>query len=225
MLPSTAVRRPRGFTLIEMMTALVILAVMASLSIAALNGLKGRGNFVSATGDLIEGLRLTRAEAYGRQAPCVFVVDTVGNRWWSIANLGNNFSLDTFNPSSPTPSPDILLGSGTLPTSVTFGPGGSPGGYGAALPQPYGGVPSFSSSSPAPAFPYCSFCRTGGTNTGFGTITFYGAGSASFSVNAGTPVGHSFTIQAPKAVGAGLQIMTFAVVARTGAPATFETSL
>ncbi len=204
---------------------MAIIAIMAGLSIAALSGLKVRGNFVSATGDLIEGLRLTRAEAYGRQAPCVFVVDTQGNRWWTIANLGNNFSLDTFNPTNPTPSPDILLASGTLPINVTFGPGGTPGGYGAALPQPYGGVPSNTSSSPPPAFPYCSFCRTSGTNANFGSITFYGAGSATFSVNTGTPEGHSFTIQAPKPGGAGLQIMTFAVVARTGAAATFETSL
>lgn len=217
--------RPRGFTLLEMMTAMAIIAIMASLSIAALSGLKSRGTFVSATGDLIGGVRLARAEAFSRQAPCVFVIDTVNKRWWSIANVGNNFSLGTFNPANPTPAPDLLLASGTLPTTVTFGPGGSPGGFGGPLPQPYAAVPSSSSSNPAPAFPYCSFCNLAGPNTGFGSITFYGAGSAAFSVNTGNPIGHSFSIQAPKPGGAGFQIMTFAVVARTGAAATFESSL
>src|SRR5258708_27628412 len=109
MLRSTAVRRPRGFTLLEMLTAVAIIAIMAGLSIAALTGLKKRGNFVSATGDLIEGLRLTRAEAFSRQAPCVFVVDTVGNRWWSIIDVANTFTLGTFAPATPAPPPAILV--------------------------------------------------------------------------------------------------------------------
>lgn len=203
-------RRSRGFTLLEVLTALAIVGVMASLSIYAMSGLKKRGTFVSATGDLIEGLRLTRAEAFGRQAPCVFVVDTVNGQWWSIADLDNNFAIGTFNPATPNPAPDVLLASGTLPSGVTFGPST---GYGATLPTPYAGVAANSA---------CTFCVTAGGNT-YGSITFYGAGSATFSAN-GTAIGNSFTIQAPKQAGSGLQVMTFAVVGRTGAAATYETS-
>jgi prepilin-type N-terminal cleavage/methylation domain-containing protein len=219
--PNALLSRHRGFTLIEMGVAMAILGIMAGLSIAALSGLKKRGNFVSATGDLIEGLRLARAEAFSRQAPCVFVVDTVGNRWWSIIDVANTFTLGTFAPATPAPSPAILLGSGTLPTGVIFGPSGSPGGYGADyLPSPYGGVPGDTATSAPATYPYCTFCLA----SGFGSITFYGAGSALFSANSNLWVGHQFTIQSPKPGGIGLQTMTFAVVARTGASATFESA-
>lgn len=223
MLRANTIGRPRGFTLIETMTALVIVGVMAGLSIAALSGLKTRGNFVSATGDLLEGLRLTRAEAFSRQGPCIFVIDTAGNRWWSIADVANSFSLTAFNPATPAPAPAVLLASGTLPASVTFGP---TTGYGSAnLPVPYAGVPgNTSGGTPAPPFGYCTFCLSGGTNSGYGSITFYGAGSATFSNNSSSYIGHQFTIQSAKNGGVGLQAMTFAVVARTGASATFESS-
>jgi len=212
----------RGFTLVEMATVVAIVAVLGAMSIAALSGLKNRGRFVSSSGDVLEGVRRTRAEAFGRGAPCIFVVDTAGGRWWSIADLDNSFTLASFNPATPNPGNDILLASGTLATGVTFGPAGPPGGYGAALPQPFAGVPSTASSSPAPNFAYCSFCSTGGP-VGFGAITFYGSGGVAFS---GGPaaVGHQFTIQSPKPSGSGLQIMTVAVIARTGAVTNFETS-
>src|SRR5262249_19860766 len=102
------------------------------------------------------------------------------------------------------------------------GPAGSTGGYGAALPQPYAGVPAYASSSPAPNFPYCSFCGTAAP-VGFGAIAFYGSGGVTFS---GGPaaIGHQFTLQAPQPSGNGIQVMTIAVIGRTGAITNFETS-
>jgi prepilin-type N-terminal cleavage/methylation domain-containing protein len=208
----------RGFTLLEMLVALAVLATLAGLSVAALGGLKNRGRFVSGSGAVLEGLRLTRSEAFSRGAPCVFVVDTAGGRWWSIADLDNNFSLATFNPTNPAPTPDVVIASGTLPSTVSFGPSS---GYGKSLPQPFAGVPSFSGSSPAPALPYCSFCANG--PAGFGAVTFFGAGGASFS-GGPSAIGQQVSVQAPQNSGPGFQIMTIAVVARTGAITNFETS-
>jgi prepilin-type N-terminal cleavage/methylation domain-containing protein len=217
------VTRPlhRGFTLVEMFVALAVLSILSGLSVAALGGLKNRGRFVSGSGAVLEGLRLTRAEAFSRGAPCVFVVDTVGGNWWSIADIANSFNLATFNPATPAPAPDVLIASGTLPSTVTFGPAGNPGGYGAALPQPFAGVPSYTGSSPAPALPYCSFCQNGAA--GFGSVTFFGAGGASFS-GGPSAIGQQVSVQAPQNTGTGTQIMTIAVVARTGAITNFETS-
>ncbi len=216
-------RAPRGFSLFELIIAVAIVGILGALSISALGGLKNRGNFVSSTGDLVEGVRRTRAEAFSRGSPCVFVIDTVGNRWWSLVDFALNFNLTTFDPANPAPAPDILLASGTLAKDVIFGPGGGSGGYGAALPQPFAGVPSYPSSSPTPALAYCSFCTTARLGSIYGSISFYGTGGAIFS---GGPaaIGHQFTVQAPKPSGTGLQIMTVAVIGRTGSVAQFETS-
>jgi hypothetical protein len=111
-----------------------------------------------------------------------------------------------------------------LPTGVIFGPSASPGGYGSNyLPAPYAGIPGNASTS-SPGYPYCTFCLSAGGNVGFGSISFYGAGSAVFSANNSLWIGHQFTIQSPQPGGSGLQTMTFAVVARTGASATFESA-
>lgn len=209
--------------MVEMVTVIALIGILGALSVSALGGLKKRGNFVASTGDLIEGVRRTRAEAFSRGAPCVFIVDTSGGRWWSVTDLDNDFNIATFNPATPAAGADVLLASGTLVSGVTFGPAGSPGGYGTALPQPYAGVPSYAGATPTPTFPYCSFCSTSSPN-GYGAITFYGSGGASFSGGNGTPLGHQFTIQGAKPGGTGLQIMTIAVVARTGAVTNFETS-
>jgi len=217
-----ASRVSRGFTMVEMLFVLTIVAVLGALSYVSMKGIKNRGRFVSSSGGLLEGVRRTRAEAFSRGSPCVFVIDTVGNRWWSIADADFNFSLASFNPATPAPSPDVLLDSGTLDPSVTFGPSESPGGYGAALPQPYAGVPSYTSSTPAPNFPYCSFCSVG-SPAGFGAITFFGSGGATFS-GGNAAIGHSFTVQAPMPSGSTLQVMTIAVVGKTGAVTNFETT-
>jgi len=212
----------RGFTMIEMVTAFALIAILAGLSLNALGGIKKRGTFVSASGDLVEGVRRARAEAFSRGGPCVFIIDTAGGNWWAVTDMDSDFNIATFNPATPVVGADVLVASGSLPPSVAFGPAGSPGGYGVALPQPYAGVPSFAGSTPTPNFPYCSFCSTTAP-TGFGAITFYGSGGAKFS---GGPAatGQSFSIKAPNAGGTGLQIMTIAVIGRTGAITNFETT-
>src|SRR4051812_12098949 len=85
LLPKRRMRRlpARGFSLLELLTVLALVGILAGLSAAALGGLKKRATFVASSGDLLEALRQTRAEGFSRGAPCVFVVDTAGQRWWS----------------------------------------------------------------------------------------------------------------------------------------------
>jgi len=198
-------RLPRGFTLIEIAIALAIMAVIAAMGLGALSRLKDRGNFASATGDLIT---------------TVFVIDTVGARFWGIEDVNGAFDITTFNASNPAPAGFNLLVSGTLPNGVTFN--GATNGYGAALPQPYVGVPSYSGSSPAPNFAYCSFCRTTTPNLGFGAISFDTSGGARF--NAGpAAVGQSFSVVGQSQGATGAQtVMTYAVVGPTGTADTFQ---
>jgi hypothetical protein len=190
------------------------------MGLGALARLKNRGNFASATGDLIVGLRKTRASAYGRGTTTVFVIDTVGARFWGIEDVNGAFDITTFNPATPAPAGFNLLVSGTLPNGVTFTD--ATNGYGLALPQPYAGVPSFSGSTPAPNFAYCSFCRTATPNVGFGSISFDPSGGARF--NAGpAAVGQSFSVIGQSQGSTGAQtVMTYAVVGRTGTAESFQ---
>jgi prepilin-type N-terminal cleavage/methylation domain-containing protein len=209
------IRHPKGFTLIEMVTAMVIVGILAAIGMGSLTSMKRRGNFVSASGDLIVGLRKTRATAFGRGTTTVFVIDTVGGRFWGIEDVNSAFALAGFNPATPAPAGYKLITSGTLPTGVTFT--GATNGYGRALPTPYAGIPSFSGSPTPPNFPYCSFCVTAAPNVGFGSIQFDPGGGARFS-SGPVAVGQSFSVQG-QTVNA---LMTFAVIGRTGTAETFQ---
>lgn len=212
---------PRGFTLLELMTALGVIAVMVGISVLALGGVKKRGSFASASGELVVNLRRARAEAYGQGTATVFIVDTVGNRWWSLEDINGTFnpvtSLATFNPATPAPAGFRLLNSDTFPTGVTFA--GATAGYGGALPAPYAGVPAWSGYSPAPPFAYCTFCLASGTNAGFGAVRFEASGGAVFS---GGPagVGQSLSLAGP--MDTGNNVMTVAIVGMTGLAESFQ---
>jgi prepilin-type N-terminal cleavage/methylation domain-containing protein len=186
--------RARGFTLIEMLMAVAIIGVLAGMSAVALDRMKSRGNFASATGDFIATLRTARAEAFARGNPTVVVVDMDARQWWAVEDVNGDFALASFSASSPAPSPDRLIYQGQLPINVSFGP---VNGWGAALPAPFSGVPtgytnivladggsggtadiSVDGGSAAPNFKYCSFCDTSSKK---GAITFLPSGGALFS--------------------------------------------
>jgi prepilin-type N-terminal cleavage/methylation domain-containing protein len=208
-------RRDGGFTFIEVMVVVVIVAVLAGMGFGALSNLKAGGNFASATGDLIVALRKTRALSFGRGTTTVFVIDTGGRRYWSIQDLNGAFDLAAFDPANPAPAGYALIGSGIIPAGVTFT--GASNGYGGVLPAPYAGVPAASGGPNPPNLPYCSFCLTSGPRTGFGSIRFDSSGGARFSAGPAT-VGQSFSVRGASAN----ELMTFAVIGRTGTAETFQ---
>jgi hypothetical protein len=197
------------------MTVLAIVAVLTGISVSALTGLKTRGGFASATGDLISAARKARATAFGRGSIAVFVIDTDGRRYWTIEDLNGAFDLTAFNPANPAPAGYNLIGTGTLAADVTFT--GASNGFGSALPAPYAGVPAVSGGPNPPNYPYCSFCLTSGPRRGFGSITFDTSGTARFSGGPAT-VGQSFSVRG----GGQSGLMTFAVIGRTGTSETFQ---
>jgi prepilin-type N-terminal cleavage/methylation domain-containing protein len=206
------VQTQRGFTLLEIAIALAIVTILAALSFAALGAMKKRASYTNVTTEAAMAVRRMRAEALGRGVSTVFVVDTMGGRWWGLEAPAAGFTLadlDAFDPDAP----GEVIASGTLPEDVKFGPTA----HLPALPAPFAGVPM--TSSQAPTFTFCSFCRDTGSNKGFGGVVFSSNGTASF-LGAPNAVGHQFSLRGTQ--DALTRTFTVAIIGRSGVVEVFE---
>ncbi len=197
-------------TVLELMVAVSIIAVMAAMSLGAYDQITSRADFSSVLANLVTSVRLTRSEAAGRGVATAFVIDTRNNQWWGV-EAPTGWSLAAFDPKNP----GTLIVSDTFPTGsgkTVFGPAT---GYGSALPAPFGTVPVVSSQNPT--YAYCSFCDR---MTGMGAIVFQPNGTASFfgSLPDRPALGQQFTVQAA----ADGRTVLFAVIARTGIVEVFD---
>lgn len=216
-------RKHRGFTLVEMGIAAAVLATISALALVSLRGIRQRGSFASATGDVIGALRLARAEASGRGQAVYFIVDTnvatdaLGNptapRWWVLLDIGGNFDITLWDPENPMGLGDQVLSSGIFPSGVKVW---APGGYPQALPAPYQLIPV--AGSPIPADPvFCSFCLKAGARTNYGWVRFApgAAPATSFSGTNTSAFGQQLTVYSSS--GSRNFMMVVAILARSGA--------
>ena len=195
--------------MLEITVVLAIISIIAAMGMASLGAMKSRANFTSTVGEVLNGLRYTRAAALAKGTSTAFIVDTAGNRWWSVEKPPA-LTLDTFSASAP----GTVLKTGTLPSGITFGP---VTGFGSSLPSPLAGIPTLASQSPN--FRYCSFCRTSGTNTGFGMIEFQAGTGAIFNSGPST-LGQQFTLTTT--LNGKVRVIAIAIVTRTGASQSIE---
>jgi prepilin-type N-terminal cleavage/methylation domain-containing protein len=200
----------RGVTVLELMVAVSIFAVMAAMSMSAYQQLTARADFSSVLANLVTSVRLTRSEAAGRGVATAFIVDTRNNRWWGV-EAPAGWTLGAFDPTNP----GVLIVNDTFPTGsgkTVFGP---TAGYNSVLAAPFATVPVVASQNPA--LPFCSFCDPG---TGMGAIIFQPNGAASFlgALPGGTALGQQFTVQS---VADGRTVL-LAVIGRTGMMEVFD---
>jgi len=62
----------RGFTVLELMVAVSLVAVMAAMSLSAYDEITSRADFSSVLANLVTSVRLTRSEAAGRGVATAF---------------------------------------------------------------------------------------------------------------------------------------------------------
>ena len=127
-----AVRPGRGFTLIELMTTLSVLAISLALAAPALGGLI-RGNRVrAAQGELVSSLMLARSEAARRgvQARVEAKADAAGGgfaRGWTVwfdANANNTLDSGETLRSVPDFGPGITLVAAGDVRNIVYSPRG-----------------------------------------------------------------------------------------------------
>ena len=217
-------RKQRGFTLVEVGIAAAVLATLAAMAVVALRGVRQRGAYAGATGDVIGALRLARAESFGRGQAVYFIVDTnittdasgnaVAPRWWVLLDVGGNFDFTLWDPENPSGLGDKLLSNGAFPLNVTVS---SPTGYPLALAAPYQLIPAAVGTTPAANPRYCSFCLTAGARTNYGWVRFSpgAAPAATFSGGTASTFGQQLTILFSN--GSQNNMMVIGIVARSGA--------
>lgn len=120
--------RQRGVTLIELMTVLVIAAILATVAVPSFVKIMASQRLKSAAGNLQVALLLTRSESLKRNAN-VQLAPIVASQWnagWRIVNLADNSVVSDY-PGAPTitiagPATVTYQGSGriTATASPTF---------------------------------------------------------------------------------------------------------
>jgi type IV fimbrial biogenesis protein FimT len=106
----TMQRHARGFTLIEIMVAIVILSILLAVGIPSMRGWMTSTRAVSAAEFYAEGMRLARAEALKRNVASRLVLTT------NAANGQQDWQVDIC---VPTPDTKCTAKSGTWSTTTT----------------------------------------------------------------------------------------------------------
>lgn len=174
--------RPRGFTLLELIAAVGIIATLAALSYASLDRMLGRAQARGAYQELVAAMQQARDEALIRGVPTVFRIvpssPSTPDQGLSFRGFVDPRSDFDFATPGASNSAFTLLSQGELPPSLSFDDQvGS-----VTLPAPYSKVPTSGT---------CSFCETNGE----AIIVFGSDGSARLGSTPGAhPLGGSLAL-------------------------------
>jgi len=131
-------RRVRGFTLVEMMTVVSILAVLLGIVAPSFSGFLASQQAKALTYDLTSDLMLARNEALKRNVSVSITRDGTGwEQGWTVATVATAEQLDHRNAAA-----QAVTISGA-PASITFDPNGRVSAPLGAVRITIGGGPNF----------------------------------------------------------------------------------
>lgn len=217
----------RGFTLLEMLTAVAVIGIVAAMAIFGFGRQKVRSGLAGATVELQSLLHGARQNALASGYPTVVMVfpafTTTGgatagriviyeDHEGTLFNAAATVNFGGYNPAAPVAGPlSQVIDTVDFPREVTVGPPDGQGS-GVLMPAPFDRVPVNTA---------CTFC-----GVDRGAIAFDVRGQASFYSGNGAPAflqGGSISLHIPPSpptpdtAANAISIRTVAVVASTGA--------
>ena len=99
-------RKPGGFTLIEMLVTIALLGVLAVIAIPQFRTLLERNQVVSAANDLVAALLMARSEAINQEATVTVKSDDWASATWTIVDADDEIIVyhEPFENMSITPN-------------------------------------------------------------------------------------------------------------------------
>jgi type II secretion system protein H len=116
--PMTPRARP-GFTLVEMMVVIAILAVMAAVSVPAIRDLRASDPLDQATSVAVTLLSRARQTAVERASLVRVVVDPAGRQYW-VRAMRTGSAPDSVMADTLALPPDVTLDATTPRLTITF---------------------------------------------------------------------------------------------------------
>lgn len=169
-------RSNRGFTLMELMTALAVAGVALGLGVPQLRGFLNRAAIVASSNDLLGDLSLARSEAVTRGARVTVCTSTNGTSCtgstWSYGRL----VFSDAGVVGTIDGADFLIKASSAPDRSVSGTAG--GGL------PAGGLISYAGTGTASVAGTITVCKTGQQRR---TVTLTATGSARTSVGTVCP--------------------------------------
>jgi len=133
--PGTLRRAMTGFTLIELMIALTILAFLITEGLPSFTDFMRNSEIRSTTESIVNGLRLARSEAANRNQPVRFTLAGAGNPSWSISQVSDNSVIQSYSKQEGGVNTTVAIQPAQA-VAVTFN------GLGRLIPAAAGGNPN-----------------------------------------------------------------------------------
>jgi prepilin-type N-terminal cleavage/methylation domain-containing protein len=116
--PKAGILANFGFTLMELMIALTVVAILLAVAVPAISQYRDRHQFSGAMLDVLASLRRARASAVELNRDVVFVIDTTARTYRAFVDDGSGDEANAFN--LQLDDGERVLFTETLPRGVTF---------------------------------------------------------------------------------------------------------
>ena len=126
----TMILKTRGFTIVELMTAIALLAVIAALTVPSIGNLMRSNKLTAVSNDLFSSISMARSEAIKRKTDVT--LEPIGNSWengWRVVSNGNEIDTskaiaDGFKASTKAEKDSVIFGpNGYATTNNPWGAG------------------------------------------------------------------------------------------------------